>query len=207
MEETASTPILATCLLFQLPREGGPEKCGGGRRRVGRQAPTRSKRPPAPNQVRGRALLSAIPLLCPGFGAAKHLAEQGYNVRLLDASPSPGGLSTGWRTPQGRSVEAGFKGFWWQYAVSRGSGRRGLARAGRAGGAADAACLGGGGTAAPVQHPRGWRSGRARRPLARPEATAAEHLCDGARPGHRVALYSLPYVRRVCRGEGGGPRM
>ena len=49
-----------------------------------------------------------------GFGAAKHLAEQGYNVTLLDAAPNPGGLSAGWRTPQGRAVEAGVKGFWYQ---------------------------------------------------------------------------------------------
>lgn len=50
-----------------------------------------------------------------GFGAAKHLASQGYRVTLLDGSPNPGGLSAGWRTPQGRSVEAGVKGFWYQY--------------------------------------------------------------------------------------------
>ena len=49
-----------------------------------------------------------------GFGAAKHLAETGYNVTLLDAAPNPGGLSAGWRTPQGRAVEAGIKGFWYQ---------------------------------------------------------------------------------------------
>ncbi|KAI3436402.1 hypothetical protein D9Q98_005819 [Chlorella vulgaris] len=51
-----------------------------------------------------------------GFGATKHLAEQGYDVTLLDAAPNPGGLSAGWRTPQGRAVEAGVKGFWYQYA-------------------------------------------------------------------------------------------
>ena len=49
-----------------------------------------------------------------GFGAAKHLAEQGYNVTLLDGAENPGGLSAGWRTPQGRAVEAGIKGFWYQ---------------------------------------------------------------------------------------------
>ena len=49
-----------------------------------------------------------------GFGAAKHLAETGYNVTLVDAAPNPGGLSAGWRTPQGRAVEAGIKGFWYQ---------------------------------------------------------------------------------------------
>eukprot|EP00210_Caulerpa_lentillifera_P001559 g1497.t1 len=50
-----------------------------------------------------------------GFGAAKHLCDQSYNVTLLDAASNPGGLSTGMRTPQGRSIEAGMKGFWYQY--------------------------------------------------------------------------------------------
>lgn len=50
-----------------------------------------------------------------GFGAMKHLAEQGYDVTLLDAAENPGGLASGWRTPQGRAVEAGTKGFWYQY--------------------------------------------------------------------------------------------
>lgn len=50
----------------------------------------------------------------PGFGAAKHLSEQGYGVTLVDGSPNPGGLSAGWRTEQGRAVEAGTKGFWYQ---------------------------------------------------------------------------------------------
>ena len=44
----------------------------------------------------------------------KHLAEQGYSVTLLDGAETPGGLSAGWRTPQGRAVEAGIKGFWYQ---------------------------------------------------------------------------------------------
>lgn len=43
-----------------------------------------------------------------GFGAAKALSEAGpYDVTLLDANPNPGGLSAGWRTEAGRSVEAG----------------------------------------------------------------------------------------------------
>lgn len=43
-----------------------------------------------------------------GFGAAKALTEAGpYDVTLLDANPNPGGLSAGWRTASGRSVEAG----------------------------------------------------------------------------------------------------
>lgn len=49
-----------------------------------------------------------------GFGAAKHLCDQNYNVTLLDAASNPGGLSTGMRTPQGRAIEAGMKGFWYQ---------------------------------------------------------------------------------------------
>ncbi|CAM9743595.1 unnamed protein product, partial [Choristocarpus tenellus] len=51
-----------------------------------------------------------------GFGAAKALTESGiYDVTLLDANPNLGGLSAGWRTPGGRAVEAGIKGFWWSY--------------------------------------------------------------------------------------------
>jgi uncharacterized protein with NAD-binding domain and iron-sulfur cluster len=50
-----------------------------------------------------------------GFGAAKALSEQGYAVKILDAAPAPGGVSAGWRTPSGRPVEAGTKGFWYEY--------------------------------------------------------------------------------------------
>ncbi|GAQ79859.1 Amine oxidase [Klebsormidium nitens] len=50
-----------------------------------------------------------------GFGAAYQLARCGFAVTLLDASPDPGGLSGGFRTSQGRAVEAGMKGFWYQY--------------------------------------------------------------------------------------------
>eukprot|EP00877_Chromochloris_zofingiensis_P004128 jgi/Chrzof1/13716/Cz08g09100.t1 len=49
-----------------------------------------------------------------GFGAAKHLSEQGYHVTLLEASTNPGGLSGGFRTKSGKVVEAGMKGFWYQ---------------------------------------------------------------------------------------------
>lgn len=48
-----------------------------------------------------------------GFGAAHALAKDGFDVTLLDASLSPGGLSTGFRTAKGRPVEAGIKGFWY----------------------------------------------------------------------------------------------
>ncbi|KAH9309561.1 hypothetical protein KI387_037472, partial [Taxus chinensis] len=50
-----------------------------------------------------------------GFGAAHTLAKAGVEVTLLDAALSPGGLSTGFRSAQGKPVEAGIKGFWWQY--------------------------------------------------------------------------------------------
>ncbi|WPT12651.1 Phytoene dehydrogenase [Picochlorum sp. SENEW3] len=51
-----------------------------------------------------------------GFAAAKHLAEQdGVDVQLLDANPNPGGLSTAFKSSQGRTIEAGVKGFWYDY--------------------------------------------------------------------------------------------
>ncbi len=50
-----------------------------------------------------------------GLGATHHLVKQGYDVTLLEASPHAGGLVAGWKTPQGRSVEAGIHGFWYPY--------------------------------------------------------------------------------------------
>jgi uncharacterized protein with NAD-binding domain and iron-sulfur cluster len=51
-----------------------------------------------------------------GFGAAKHLVEQGcYDVTLLDAARNVGGLSQGYRNDRGFTMEAGMKGFWYQY--------------------------------------------------------------------------------------------
>lgn len=50
-----------------------------------------------------------------GLGATYHLAKQGYDVTLLEASPNAGGLVAGWKTSQGRSVEAGIHGFWYPY--------------------------------------------------------------------------------------------
>jgi hypothetical protein len=38
----------------------------------------------------------------------------GLEVTLLDAASNPGGLSAGWRTKDGKAVEAGMKGFWYQ---------------------------------------------------------------------------------------------
>jgi monoamine oxidase len=48
-----------------------------------------------------------------GLGATYHLARQGYDVTLLEAGSYPGGLVAGWKTPGGRSVEAGIHGFWY----------------------------------------------------------------------------------------------
>mmetsp|Transcript_3449 Transcript_3449/g.12444 ORF Transcript_3449/g.12444 Transcript_3449/m.12444 type:complete len:551 (-) Transcript_3449:93-1745(-) len=50
-----------------------------------------------------------------GFSCTWQLLKQGFAVRLLDAAENPGGLSSGWRTPGGRGVEAGIKGFWYHY--------------------------------------------------------------------------------------------
>jgi len=50
-----------------------------------------------------------------GLGATYHLAKQGYDVTLLEAGTYPGGLVAGWKTAQGRSVEAGIHGFWYPY--------------------------------------------------------------------------------------------
>lgn len=50
-----------------------------------------------------------------GLGATYHLAQQGYDVTLLEAGSYPGGLVAGWQTEQGRSVEAGIHGFWHPY--------------------------------------------------------------------------------------------
>lgn len=50
-----------------------------------------------------------------GLAAAHHLAKQDYQVTLLEAAPVPGGLVSGWETPQGNSVEGGIHGFWYPY--------------------------------------------------------------------------------------------
>jgi len=50
-----------------------------------------------------------------GLGATHYLAQQGYDVTLLEASPQPGGLVAGWKTAAGRSVEGGIHGFWYPY--------------------------------------------------------------------------------------------
>ena len=51
-----------------------------------------------------------------GLGATYHLAKQGYDVTLLEASSYPGGLVAGWKTVDGRSVEGGIHGFWYPYS-------------------------------------------------------------------------------------------
>ena len=50
-----------------------------------------------------------------GLSATSHLAQQGYDVTLLEAASYPGGLVAGWKTPGGRSVEGGIHGFWYPY--------------------------------------------------------------------------------------------
>jgi uncharacterized protein with NAD-binding domain and iron-sulfur cluster len=50
-----------------------------------------------------------------GLGAAYHLTTQGYAVTLLEAGTHPGGLVAGWKTSEGRSLEAGIHGFWYPY--------------------------------------------------------------------------------------------
>ncbi|WP_019501651.1 FAD-dependent oxidoreductase [Pseudanabaena sp. PCC 6802] len=50
-----------------------------------------------------------------GLGATYQLAQQGYDVTLLEAGAYPGGLVAGWKTAGGRSVEAGVHGFWYPY--------------------------------------------------------------------------------------------
>ena len=50
-----------------------------------------------------------------GLGATYHLAKQGYDVTLLEASPYPGGLVAGWKTDDCKSIEAGIHGFWYPY--------------------------------------------------------------------------------------------
>lgn len=51
-----------------------------------------------------------------GLGAAYHLSKQdGVDVVLVDASPSVGGLVSGWKTNQGRDVEVGIHGMWRPY--------------------------------------------------------------------------------------------
>ncbi len=51
-----------------------------------------------------------------GLGATYHLAQQGYDVTLLEASPYPGGLVAGWKTAGERSIEGGIHGFWYPYS-------------------------------------------------------------------------------------------
>ena len=50
-----------------------------------------------------------------GFGAAYVLAGQDYDVTLLDAAKNVGGLSQGYRRDGKYAMEAGMKGFWYQY--------------------------------------------------------------------------------------------
>ena len=49
-----------------------------------------------------------------GLAATSHLAEQGYDVTLLEAAPYPGDLVAGWNQG-GKSIEGGIHGFWYPY--------------------------------------------------------------------------------------------
>ena len=52
-----------------------------------------------------------------GLSAAHHLSKTpGTEVTVVDAAPRPGGLvADSWKTPGGRSAEAGQHGFWDEY--------------------------------------------------------------------------------------------
>lgn len=52
-----------------------------------------------------------------GLSAAYELAKRSeeYDVTLLEAGPSVGGLVAGWKTQGGKSIEAGVHGFWYCY--------------------------------------------------------------------------------------------
>ena len=73
------------------------------------------KRPTAPSSSRPYPKGIVVGGGWAGFGAAWQLLKHGFDVTLLDSSPDPGGLSAGWRTANGRAVEAGCKGFWRHY--------------------------------------------------------------------------------------------
>lgn len=67
------------------------------------------------NQIQERPKVIIVGAGWAGLGAAYHLVQQGYDVTLLEAGGYPGGLVAGWKTAQGRSVEAGIHGFWYPY--------------------------------------------------------------------------------------------
>ncbi len=67
------------------------------------------------NQTQERPKIVVVGAGWAGLGATYHLAQQGYDVTLLEAGGYPGGLVAGWKTAQGRSVEAGIHGFWYPY--------------------------------------------------------------------------------------------
>lgn len=67
------------------------------------------------NQTQERPKVVVVGAGWAGLGATYHLAQQGYDVTLLEAGGQPGGLVAGWKTAQGRSVEAGIHGFWYPY--------------------------------------------------------------------------------------------
>ena len=66
-------------------------------------------------------------------------------MTLLEAAANPGGLSAGWRTPGGRAVEAGMKGFWYQVGGTGGGGGSGKSGGGGTGGGNGVGLVSGGG--------------------------------------------------------------
>lgn len=117
----AHFPVLRSCFARQLAtmrckgRETRPWRCTEthGRRntRVWAQQASAQDR----NETNARPRAVVIGAGWAGFGAARALARAGAQVDLLDAGSAPGGVSAGWRTKEGRPVEAGMKGFWTQY--------------------------------------------------------------------------------------------
>lgn len=81
-------------------------------------APSRSRATRLSATANGNAAAPRIVVIgggWAGFGAAKHLADQDFEVTLLDASRNVGGLSQGYRSDDEYPMEAGMKGFWYQY--------------------------------------------------------------------------------------------
>ncbi|KIZ00663.1 hypothetical protein MNEG_7297 [Monoraphidium neglectum] len=101
--------------MHRKPTPGRPAVALGGRSALGRRPVHCAAAAAAEAAPKNGKNVVVIGGGWAGFGAAKHLSEQGYNVTLLEASLNPGGLSGGFRTKEGKVVEAGMKGFWYEY--------------------------------------------------------------------------------------------
>jgi hypothetical protein len=66
---------------------------------------------PIPNSYPMRLILTHAPFFSPIPQSAADL-----QVTLLDASTTPGGLSSAFTSDSGEVVEPGIKGFWWGYS-------------------------------------------------------------------------------------------